>query len=495
MRSILRATAVLGGASVVNILISIVYGKITALLLGPSGFGIAALLQALVNFGTMLAGLGVASGLVRAGSRAIAEGDAHAEAVLRRAAWLISLTAALAALLLTVLFREPLSAFVLSRSGGGYWIALMGPAILLSVMAGVQGGAINARQRVSDLAKITIISALTSLGPSILLVWRLRESGVAPALLVTVAVNWLVSFAYYRRACAGAAPQGPLPRRQVVKAAGDLLRFGVPYTGSLLAGAGVVILIPVMVLHALGPDQVGMYRAANSLAVNYLSVLLAAMAQDYFPRVSAAPDDRHVIADLINTQLRLVLLVCGPVILLMLGLVPFLVPLLYSHQFDRASDLLEWQLISDLFKFATWTMSFVIMARLGGKAFLLTELAAGLLLLGGSWFGMQVWGLSGLGIASLVTGACAFAIAWGLLWARIRLTWTRENVVLFLVLAAAMAAVRALPAIGLQAVRSPVAITIAALAGAYSVRIILREMGGLKWPFRRPAPEEAVAPD
>jgi hypothetical protein len=58
-----------------------------------------------------------------------------------------------------------------------------------------------------------------------------------------------------------------------------------------------------------------------------------------------------------------------------------------------------------------------------------------------------------------------------------------------------MAAVRALPALGLQAVRSPVAITIAALAGAYSVRIILGEMGGLKWPFRRPAPEEAVAPD
>jgi O-antigen/teichoic acid export membrane protein len=246
------------------------------------------------------------------------------------------------------------------------------------------------------------------------------------------------------------------------------------------------------VLHALGPADVGLYRAASSLAVNYLSILLAAMAQDYFPRVSAAPDDREAMNGLINAQLRLALLLCGPAILLMLGIVPYLVPLLYSHRFDPASDLLEWQLIADLFKFATWTMSFVIMARIGGMAFLLTELAAGAVLLVSSWFGMQIWGLSGLGIASLVTGAFAFAIGWGFLWVRIRLRWSAENFVFFLVLAAAMALIRSLPAIGAGALRTPVAIVAAAAVGAYSLKVIIHEFGGLRQVLRRRGPAESV---
>jgi PST family polysaccharide transporter len=494
MRAIFRATAMLGGASVINILLGLVSAKVTALLLGPAGFGLMSLLQAVANVGIMLAGLGVSVGLVRAGARAAGEGEAQYESALRRAAWLITIFGGSVAALLILLFREPISELVLARRGGGGWVALTGPALLFMLLAGVQNSVLNARHRVADLARISIISGAVSLVPTVALVWLLREEGVAPALVASAAVAWLVSLFYYRRARLETRfPAYSVPRHALFQAGGDLLRFGIPYTGSMIVGAGVLMMLPVMVLHVLGPNEVGLYRAASALAVNYMGVLLAAMAQDYLPRVSASAEDPAVLNRLINDQLRLVLLVGGPAILAMLGAVPYLLPLLYSHRFDHAADLLEWQLVGDLFKFAAWTMSFVVMARLGATAFLISELAAGAVLVAASWFGMQAWGLPGLGIAFLVTAFCSCLICWALLRARMRLAFTRDNVGLFLALAAAMALLRGLPLLGLEQGRSAIAISLAALTGAYSLRVIVREFGGWKKLLRRSGPGEDEA--
>src|SRR5205085_11145318 len=106
------------------------------------------------------------------------------------------------------------------------------------------------------------------------------------------------------------------------------LHFGVPFTGSMLVGAGVQMLMPVLVLHALSRADVGFYRAAAAVAVNYLSFLLTAMGQDFYPRVSAASDRPAALTQLVNEQQRLVLLLAGPIIVGMLALVPYLVPLI-----------------------------------------------------------------------------------------------------------------------------------------------------------------------
>jgi antigen flippase len=478
MRSIFRATAILGSASVINVVIGLVSSKVTAVLLGPSGFGLMALLQAFVSLAAMLAGLGIPAALVRSAARAIADADADQEVALRRAAFLISACAGLATILLIIVFRHWLSELAFGTSSTN-WLVFVAPAVAFSLMSALQSAVLNARRRVGDLARISILSAAISLAPTIVLVWMLRERGVAPAVLANMFVAWLVSYFYYQKAERD-VDAGPmrLSRAALRSAAGGLVGFGIPYMASLAVGTGVLTLVPILVLHALGPGEVGLFRAASSIAVNYLGILLAAMAQDYFPRVAGAPDSAGTLNDIINQQLRLVLLIGGPVILGMLAVVPYLVPILYSHKFVGAVDLLEWQLIGDLFKFAAWTMSFVVMVRLGGRTFFFTELIAGGVLLVTSWFGMQRWGLPGLGVAFVATSACGCALGWAVLWRSIRLRWTRENAALFLLLAAGMALIRALPNLGLGNIRTPVAAAFAALAGSYSVVTIWRELGG-----------------
>jgi PST family polysaccharide transporter len=248
----------------------------------------------------------------------------------------------------------------------------------------------------------------------------------------------------------------------------------------MLVGGGVLLLVPVLVLHALGQKDVGFYRAASAISITYLGFLLNSMAQDYYPRVSAVNEQPSELSRLVNEQLRLVLLLGGPVILGMLALVPYLVPLIYSEQFAPTIDLLEWQLIGDLFKLSSWTMAFVILARNGSGTFFMTELCGGALMLVSSWLGMRWFGLSGLGVGFVLTSAAYCLICWGMLRRSLGLCWTTTNMLLFAILVAATLVVRALPYVGLGNFRSPIALGFAALAGLGSLYIIWGEMGGWK---------------
>ena len=67
-----------------------------------------------------------------------------------------------------------------------------------------------------------------------------------------------------------------------------LIQSGAPFALSQVVGAGVQLLVPVIVLYLLDAAAVGYYRAAFTVSVGYLAFLLNALAQDYYPRVAAA---------------------------------------------------------------------------------------------------------------------------------------------------------------------------------------------------------------
>lgn len=485
MKSIFKATALLGGASAINILIGLVSAKVTALLLGPSGFGLMSLYQSVISLTVMIASLGVPTAVTRAMARALANGEMREVVALRRAAWIATIGAALVAMALIAGFARQVSAVMLDARANLEWVFFIVPAILFSMLSGIQLAIINARRRVGDLAKISVLSALLTLIPTITLTWLFRSHGVAPALAAGMLINVVVGYLYYRQGGEGELSSATSSPVSIWQSGRELIAFGLPYMASVAVGAGILTILPILVLHVLGPVEVGLFRASSALAVNYLSLILASLAQDYFPRVSSVSDDTESLNRIINDQLYLVLLLAGPVILAMMGVVPFLIPILYSHKFDGAAAILEWQLIGDLFKFATWTMGFVIMARLGSRIFFVTELIGGGVLLTSSWFGMKAWGLPGLGIAFLMTGVIACVINWVVLYRAKGVTWQRHNLLLFILLAFAMAALRVISMAGMPLLNIGSAITLAAGFGSYSLLAIMREFGGLRGILER----------
>jgi PST family polysaccharide transporter len=476
VRSIARATAILGSSSFASLVVGLVSAKVWAVLVGPTGVGFLGLLQSLVGLSGLIAGLGVGTGLVRLGSAALAEGNARRVAALERAAWLLCWGLGGAAALALVIASPLTAVAMLGRGAAVADAALMAVPVLFGLAAGVQVGRLNAHHRVKALALNGVLNSALGAILSLGIVWRFGAGGIAPAVVASSVVTWLVPTLIARRELVRA--DGAASRAEVLDAARALLRFGAPYTMSSLVGTGVQFLLPSLVLHTLGPTDVGFYRAAATVTGTYLGFLLSAMGQDYYPRLSAVADSPGALVGLVNQQHRLVMLTGAPVIVGMLAVAPVLVPLVYSPAFEPTVRVLQWQLAADLFKFSSWTLGFLVLVRGGSGAFFVTELIAGVTLLGSSWLGARWLGLPGLGVAMLVTYIVYYAAVWTASRQALPFAWTVENRALFAGALVAVAAIEALGALAPGGLRLPLAVAVAVAFGGSRAVHLWRDLRG-----------------
>jgi PST family polysaccharide transporter len=473
VKSLLRATAILSGSSAVSIVLGVVSSKIMATILHPAGYGYYGLLQSFVTVASLLVGMGMATAIVRLGAAAAKENDRAALASLSGGAWMLLLFIGTPMLIALVLFRFQISNWALGTPDHSDAILLMTLTLLFTVALNVQNGILNALHRVEALATYGIVNAFINAVTSIVAVILWQDRGIVPAIIASAILGWAASRYFLFRAV-GASRLRPSFRDKLAAARG-LFAFGVPFTASAMAGTGVQLAMPMVVVHLLNAEGVGYYKAAVAISVGYLGFLVTAMSQDYYPRVSAVRDQPHALVSLINEQHRLIMLLAAPMILLTIALVPYIVPLVYSRRFMPAADILEWQLIGDLFKFSGWTLSFAILARCKPFIFFLAELISGIITLSTNWFAVRLFGLQGLGIGFIVTNVLYCACVWAILRRDLPLTWTAYNRRLLLAALSAALFIRVLSWTSLAGLRTLFALILAALFATYSLRVLWRE--------------------
>ncbi len=409
MGSILRATLILGSGSAISLVAGFLSNKAYAVWVGPEGVGLLGLLQGLLAIAAIVAGMGLSAGLVRVGAARAAQRDAAFMVALRQAAWQIYGYFSGAVTLLVLLFSQPIAHLMLAKSPvyAVLWVAV---ALLMSLAAGVQIGLLNAYHRVGILARITAISSVAGAIWGIVLVWVWREAALPFVVLGTPLVQ-IVSSTWFVRELN--LPDERPDLEQVRVARGELLRFGLPFTGSQLVGSAVQLGMPFLVLHQLGQENVGYYRAAVLFSTAYIGFLLNALGQDFYPRLSTLKDQPTAFREAIHTQQRFVLLLGSPLVAISLAVAPIIVSVLFSSQFRPTVAILQWQLLGDLLRFVSWTLSYAVLAGLSSRFYFITESLGGGMLLGFSLWGMRQFGLQGLGIGWLATYAgYLVVVAW-----------------------------------------------------------------------------------
>ncbi len=398
MGSILRATLILGSGSVVSLFAGFIANKAYAIWVGPEGLGLLSLLQGLLGLAALVAGMGLPSGLVRLGATAASQNDSTFIAALRQASWQLYALIAGTVVLLSLLFGQPIARLMLADSPASIlvWVVL---AVLLSLAAGLQIGLLNAYHRVEMLARVTALSSIFGAVWGVGLVWLWREAAL-PWVLLGAPVAQLILSSYFVRSL-HLPIEKPAPAK-VRDARARLLRFGFPYTLSQLVGSAVQLAMPFFVLHQLGQENVGYYRAAVLFSTAYIGFLLNALGQDYYPRLSSVRDQPEVFRQTIHLQQKFVLLIGSPLIALSMALAPPMVTILFSAEFEPAVKVLQWQLLGDLLRFLSWTLGFAVLAILPSRTYLFTETLGGGMMLGFCLWGMQQFGLQGLGIGWLL---------------------------------------------------------------------------------------------
>ena len=421
-RRILKSSSIIGGASVINILIGLVRTKLVAVLLGPTGIGLVSLYTSLMSTATAVATMGIGTIGTRQIAQALSQDDERALAVVRRAMFWGSLLLASAGALVVWSLREILAVRVLGGAEHATLVGWLALGVALSVAGASQGALMQGMRRIGDMARLSMFGSLLNTVLGVALLWQWGQAGLVAYVLIGPLSSFVLGHWYVSRLPKVAA--NPIAMKEMAHQWQTLLRLGIPFMGAGLVGALVQLWIRVEVRNTLGAESLGHFQAAWTISMQYIGFVLAAMGADYYPRLSGVIHDHKAATRLVNEQTEIALLLSAPVFIAMIGLTPWVIHLLYSNAFAPAVDVLRWQILGDVLKVASWPLGFVILAAGAGKTFFITETIA-MVVMGGLIAGLSSSvRLQITGIAFLACYVIYLPLVYWLAKRRIGFEWT-----------------------------------------------------------------------
>ncbi len=464
-RMAMKAMGLFGGVQVMGILCSIVRTKLVALWIGPVGIGLFGLFNNALEMITTGTNLGIRSSSVRDISQALAGYDkglvSRMIAVVRK--W--SLWLGLAGALLT-LVMAPLLSQVTFGDGTHIWgFVALSVAVLLQALTNGEYAVLQGTAHLKRLASVTLWGTITGLAVSIPLFYLLRERSIVPSIIAYAVA--LATFAWFFRN--REYPAAQVNRSETFDMGKGFVKLGIYMTlgnfASILASYAFNAWLNVNA----GTEQVGFYQAGYTLINKYTGLILTALGMEYYPRLAQVAESRLRLRAFVSQEINVAISVMAPVVALFILLREFVVWLLYTPEFNVILTFVSWGMIGTVLRTLSWCLAFTILAKGDGKTYLWTEVASAVINLVLNIVFYRWWGLTGLGIAFLVSYLLYTGIVAIVYFKMYRLSVTRASLYNLLWTLAVAASVMA----AMETGSLPIAIIITAVSLAIAVRQII----------------------
>ena len=464
-RMAMKAMGLFGGVQVMGILCSIIRTKLVALWIGPVGIGLFGLFNNALEMIATGTNLGIRSSSVRDISQALAAQDrglvARMIAVVRK--W--SLWLGLAGALLTLAMAPLLSQVTFGDSMHIWGFVALSIAVLLQALTNGEYAVLQGTARLKRLASVTLWGTIVGLAVSVPLFYLLREHSILPSIIAYAVA--LAAFAWFFRN--REYPPASVSRRDTFDMGKGFVRLGIFMTlgnfASILASYAFNAWLNV---HA-GTDQVGFYQAGYTLINKYTGLILTALGMEYYPRLAQVADSRLRLRAFVSQEINVAISVMAPVVALFILLREVVVWLLYTPEFNVILTFVSWGMIGTVLRTLSWCLAFTILAKGDGKTYLWTEVASAIINLVLNIVFYQWWGLTGLGIAFLVSYLLYTAIVAVVYFKMYRLKVSRASLYNLLWTLAVATGVMAAMEMG----QLPLAIGITAVSLVIAVRQII----------------------
>jgi len=143
----------------------------------------------------------------------------------------------------------------------------------------------------------------------------------------------------------------------------------------------------------------------------YTAVVFAAMATDYFPRLSGIHNDNSKVQELVRQQSETAVLILTPLLSLLIVMMPLVIRVLYTKEFLPMLMFTNLTILGIHFKTFSWAMGYIYLAKGHGRLFLTLEIISGAIILGLNLLFYHLYGLNGLGISFIISYVVAVMIS------------------------------------------------------------------------------------
>jgi PST family polysaccharide transporter len=366
--NIARASFYTAMATGARLLAGLVVIKLVASFAGPEGVGKLGQFMSLMSLLAVLAGGGIGAAIVKY----VAEyrDDAQRLARLLAAALWYALGASLVMAATTLIFSAQLAQWLFGDARYAGLIRVLAVAQLAIALANYIFAVINGFMDVRRLALVQIAGSVLNIA---MVAWLSRWLQLEGALLALVLGQtlWLaVGLPTWWRS--------PYFKRGMLRVSFDremvarLATFSTMTLTSALLPSLVNIALRDHLVARFGWEQAGYWQAVSKVSDAYLLFITSAINIYYLPKLASINDRASLVLELRHAYRFLLPLVVA-LALAVYALRGWVTLLLFSADFSPANELYGPQLVGDIFKIASFVLSYLMLAKAMTRLFIVSE--------------------------------------------------------------------------------------------------------------------------
>lgn len=396
-----KSTAVFGGAQVIQMLIIILRAKFIAVFLGSEGMGINAIFQSTIAVIGSFSCFGIFQSAVRDISQAHERGDieglSYMYAIFDRLVWI----AGGLGVVICGLGAYWLSELSFNNEDFTMYFVLLSISLLFTALSNGKMVLLQGTRNLNYLAKASIIGAIVSLAVGIPMYYFLGTLGIVLSIISSSLLFYLTQLYYSRKI--NLVKIDNLKWNQIIEHGSPIVKLGIVLMISTVMITLFTYFTNIYISRFGKIEDVGLFQGVSSITNQSIAIVIAVLASDFFPRLSAIYQNRSKVKAMVNQQLELVSLIIAPIIVVLIVFSKLIITILLSNDFLVVVPMLRWMSLSLLARGIWLTMSYVILANGDKKTYFLYDalIGNGLLFIF-NIISYTYWGLQGLGISFLV---------------------------------------------------------------------------------------------
>jgi len=384
--------------TIIRMLSGIVSIKVIAYMIGPAGVAYVGQFQNFLTITNSSSNMGIGQGTIKYLAEHKEEKVAYSRVL--STSFIITILSSSLMSILILLFHKKLSVYLFHKEELSFVLIVLAFSITIYSSGQILMHALNGFQEIKKLITARILTSILGLISTIILVVLGGVEGALLALIISQIIGFGILI-YYSKSSHWFSKANFLNNW-------DKNTFKKLSHFSLMTFVSVILLnirqiyLRDYIIIQLSPEAAGYWQAIWKISELYLTVITFSLSVYYLPKLSAIQDKKELQQEIFKGYKFLIPIVLVLSISIFIAR-DLIIYILFTPDFYAVRDLFFYQLIGDIFKIASWILSFLMVAKAMTKTFIITEIIFISLFAILSLVGVMSYGLIGMTYAFAIT--------------------------------------------------------------------------------------------